>query len=142
MRSSSNYSRFVTDAVANPVYRAQKRLNSNRGLDREWPGLMRVDQNRRAAGPQARFDVSPPIADHVAGCQIDPPVMRSCDKQARLRLPAIAEVVIVVVTDADVVYRHFVSQPLMDRLNDFATLRAPRNVGLVRDYDPQEAERA
>jgi len=90
----------------------------------------------------ARFNVPPSVADHEAGSQVDSPVTRCCEQEARLRLPAVTAISVIVVADPNIVKVDRFSQMPMDRLYDLAPLCAACDIGLVRCHDQEKAERA
>jgi hypothetical protein len=97
-----------------------------------------VDQDGRAAGAAAGLDVLPAVADHEAGREVDAVPGRCLDEQARLGLPAIAAVAVVVEADQHVVQRQRGPQGRVDRIDHVSLLRPPRHVRLVGDPDEKQ----
>jgi hypothetical protein len=97
-----------------------------------------VDERRAATDGRPCLGISPPVADHEAGREIDIEVTGSCAEQPGRGLAARAAVRVIVEARVDGVERKLGTQVRMDLVHGFATLRASGNVRLVCHDDELE----
>jgi hypothetical protein len=121
-----------------PIYGFTQRLHSrirrNRGATLF---VITIDPNCLAPCGDARIDISPAIADHVAAIHVHTILFGAPQQQSHFRLTAIAGVVIGVKARIHVIKREFVSQNAMNLLDSFGCLRPTSDIRLVR-HDQQK----
>jgi hypothetical protein len=98
-----------------------------------------IDQDREAARRAAGINVTPTIADEIAGREIDAVLGRRGEQQAGLRLAAVAVIRIGVKTDPDIVNRQPPPQFGMHGIDGCAWRDARRHVRLVGRDDRHKA---
>ena len=87
-----------------------------------------------------RFDVAPPVADHVAARQVQDAVRSRTEEQSGLGLPAGTRVGVVVWTGTKVLESERIAETAMYRLDDLRRGRSAGDVRLVGDHDEREPQ--
>ncbi len=93
-----------------------------------------VDEDGRHASALRRLDVSPPVANTDARCEVESQPRSGVEDHSRPRLAALAIIGIVVSTDHNLVQRQPSMQYVMHPVDFFAGLPTPGDVWLV-GYD-------